>query len=86
MLEKCVARQWSSNWSKTLQGFVLSPYLFGLIMVNLTLGIWDKVSWYILFAYDIVLVSEMKKLNNKLEPWRKNFETNVLKINKIHGL
>ena len=53
------------------QGFALSPYLFALVMDELTKHMQDKIPWCILFADDIVLVAETKvKVNAKLELWR----------------
>ena len=43
------------------QGSALSPYLFTLVMDELTHSIQDDISWCMLFADDIVLVDETKK-------------------------
>ena len=65
------------------QGSALSPYLFALIMDELTRHIQDEVPWCMLFADDIVLVDETKGgLNTKLEAWREALETKGLKISR----
>ena len=50
------------------QGSVLSPFLFAIMMDKLIRAIHDKISWCMLFAYDIVLVDETRAgINAKLE-------------------
>ena len=57
------------------QGSVLNPYLFALIMDELTRHMQDKLPWCMLFADDIVLVAETKvEVNAKLELWREALE------------
>ena len=65
------------------QGSALSPYLFALIMDELTREIQDNVPWCMLFADDIVLIDETKTgLNAKLERWREALETRGFKISR----
>lgn len=65
------------------QGSALSPYLFALVMDELSRSIQDEVPWCMLFADDIVLVDETKGgLNTKLETWREALETKGLKISR----
>jgi len=53
------------------QGSALSPYLFTIVMDELTREIQDRVPWCMLFADDIVLVDKHREgVNRKLELWR----------------
>ncbi|GJV60609.1 retrovirus-related pol polyprotein from transposon TNT 1-94 [Tanacetum coccineum] len=57
------------------QGSAISPYLFALILDELSRGIQEDISWCLIFADDIVLVSELAEgvmpiydsLSNKME-------------------
>ena len=65
------------------QGSALNPYLFALVMDELTRHIQDEVPWCMLFADDIVLVAETKvEVNVKLELWREALESKELKISR----
>ena len=49
------------------QGSTLSPFIFTVIMEEISISIWETVPWCILFADDIVLVAETKEeANSKL--------------------
>ncbi|GJW21599.1 retrovirus-related pol polyprotein LINE-1 [Tanacetum coccineum] len=53
------------------QGSEINPYLFALILDKLLKGIQEDIPWWLIFADDIVFVSESAKgLNNRLENWR----------------
>ena len=55
------------------QGSALSPFLFTIVMDELTRGIQDEIPWCILFADNIVLIDETRQgANTKLEQWRDN--------------
>ena len=64
----------ANNFSITIrlhQGSALSPFLFAIVMNELTRSIQDEIYWCMLFADDIVLVDEMRAgVNAKLELWR----------------
>uniref|UniRef100_A0A5B6YMG0 Reverse transcriptase domain-containing protein n=1 Tax=Davidia involucrata TaxID=16924 RepID=A0A5B6YMG0_DAVIN len=65
------------------QGSALSPYLFALVMDELTKHIQDEVSWCMFFVDDIVLIDEIKIiLNAKLEVWRETLESRGFKISR----
>jgi hypothetical protein len=50
---------------------VLSPYLFALVIYEVTRDILSAISWYMLFADDVVLVDESRMgVDQKLELWR----------------
>jgi len=64
----------TSNFSITIrlhQGSTLSPFLFAIVMDELTKAIQDEIPWCMLFVDDIVLVNETRAgINAKLELWR----------------
>jgi len=50
------------------QGSVLSPFLFTIIMDELTIWTQDEIPWCMSFADDIVLIDETREgANTKLE-------------------
>ena len=54
------------------QGSTLSPYLFALVMDEVTRDIQGEISWCMLFTDDVVLVDESRAgVNRKLELWRR---------------
>jgi Reverse transcriptase (RNA-dependent DNA polymerase) len=53
------------------QGSALSPYIFTLMMNEITKDIKGDILWCMLFADDVVLIDESKiGVNQKLELWR----------------
>jgi hypothetical protein len=53
------------------QGSALSPYLFALMMDEVTRDIQGGIPWCMLFADDVILVDASKTgVNQKLELWR----------------
>jgi hypothetical protein len=58
------------------QGSALSPYLFALVMDEVTRDIQGGIPWCILFADDLILVDESRTgVDQKLELWRRTLET-----------
>jgi hypothetical protein len=50
------------------QGSALSPYLFALVMDEVTRGIHGGITWCIIFADDVVLVDKTRReVDQKLE-------------------
>nr|GEV33122.1 hypothetical protein [Tanacetum cinerariifolium] len=65
------------------QGSAISPYLFTLILDELSTGIQEDIPWCMIFAHDIVLIAESAKgLNNRFESWRKALEDNSLLVSR----
>ncbi|KAK9157750.1 hypothetical protein Scep_004324 [Stephania cephalantha] len=65
------------------QGSALSPYLFTLVIDELTRHIQEDIPWCMLFADDIVLVDETKDgVNKKLELWRNTLESKGFKLSR----
>ncbi|GJS17053.1 ataxia telangiectasia mutated family protein [Tanacetum coccineum] len=70
------------EWAKT-RGSAISPYLFSLILDEISRGIQEDVPWCMIFADDIVLIAESAKgLNSRLEKWRKALEDKGLRISR----
>ena len=65
------------------QGSTLSPYLFVLVMDELTRHIQEEVPWCMLFADDVVLIDETREgVNAKLELWRGILESKGFRISR----
>jgi hypothetical protein len=65
------------------QGSALSPYLFALVMDELTKDIQDEVPWTMLFADDVVLIDETQRgVTEKLELWRNSLESKGFRISR----
>ncbi|KAM1225087.1 hypothetical protein ACFX2G_044844 [Malus domestica] len=65
------------------QGSSLSPYLFALVMDELTGHIQDDILWCMLFADDIVLIDETQEgVNAKLNLWREVLESKGLRLSR----
>ena len=58
------------------QKSALSPYLFALVMDEITRDIQGDILWCMLFAVDVVLVDESRTgVNQNLELWRETLES-----------
>ncbi|GJR38233.1 ataxia telangiectasia mutated family protein [Tanacetum coccineum] len=65
------------------QGSAISPYLFALILDELSRGIQEDIPWCLIFADDIALISEsVEGLNTRLENWRAALEDNGLRVGR----
>ncbi|GJS41363.1 retrovirus-related pol polyprotein LINE-1 [Tanacetum coccineum] len=65
------------------QGSAISPYLFALILDEISRGIQEDIPWCMIFADDIVLIAESAEgLNSRLEKWRKALEDKGLRISR----
>ncbi|GKB13587.1 retrovirus-related pol polyprotein LINE-1 [Tanacetum coccineum] len=65
------------------QGSAISPYLFTLILDELSRGIQESIPWCMIIVDDIVLIAKsIKGLNNKLERWMEALEDNGLRVSR----
>ena len=65
------------------QGSALSPYLFALVMDEVTRDIQGDIPWCMLFADDVVLVDESQaRVNRKLELWQQTLESKGFRIRR----
>jgi hypothetical protein len=65
------------------QGSALSPYLFALVMDEVTRDIQGEIPWCMLFADDVVLVDESRAgVNRKLELWRRTLESKGFRLSR----
>lgn len=65
------------------QSSALSPYLFALVMDELTSKMKENIPWCMLFADDIVLVDETREgVSAKLEAWRETLELKGFKLSR----
>ncbi|MES8240490.1 reverse transcriptase domain-containing protein, partial [Cutibacterium acnes] len=61
----------------------MSPYLFVLVMDELTRHIQEEVPWCMLFTDDVVLIDETREgVNAKLELWRGVLELKGFRISR----
>src|SRR6185437_14389323 len=65
------------------QGSALSPYLFALVMDEVTRDIQGDIPWCMLFADDVVLVDESRiGVNMMLELWRRTLESKGIRLSR----
>jgi hypothetical protein len=65
------------------QGSALSPYLFALVMDEVTGDIQGGIPWCMLFTDDVVLVDESRtEVDQKLELWRRTLEAKCFRLSR----
>jgi hypothetical protein len=65
------------------QGSALSPYLFALLINEVTRDIQNGIPWCMLFTDDVVLVDESRTgVDQKLELWRRTLEAKCFRISR----
>uniref|UniRef100_A0A8I6YD54 Reverse transcriptase domain-containing protein n=1 Tax=Hordeum vulgare subsp. vulgare TaxID=112509 RepID=A0A8I6YD54_HORVV len=65
------------------QGSTLSPYLFDLVMDEVTRDIQGDIPWCMLFADDVVLADDSRTgVNRKLELWRWTLESKGFRLSR----
>jgi hypothetical protein len=65
------------------QGSALSPYLFALVMDEVTRDIQDGILWCMLFADDVILVDESRTgVDQKLKLWRRTLEAKGFRLSR----
>jgi hypothetical protein len=65
------------------QGSALIPYLFVLVMDEVTRDIQGGIPWCMLFVYDVVLVDESRmRVDQKLELWRRTLEAKYFSLSR----
>lgn len=63
------------------QGSSLSPYLFALVIDQVTRDTQGEIPWHMIFADDMVLIGESKKeVEDKLEWWRQTLESKDFRL------
>ena len=65
------------------QGSALSPYLFDLVMDEVTRDIQGDIPWCMLFADDVVLIDDsLAGVNRKLELWMRTLESKGFRLSR----
>jgi Reverse transcriptase (RNA-dependent DNA polymerase) len=65
------------------QGSALSPYIFTLMMDEITKDIQGDISWCMLFADDVVLIDDSRiGVNQKLKLWRQTLESKDFRLSR----
>ncbi|GKA58673.1 retrovirus-related pol polyprotein LINE-1 [Tanacetum coccineum] len=83
VIERRLRRETLVSENQASPRIAISPYLFALILDDLSRGIQEYIPWCLIFADDIVLVSDSAKgLNIRLENWREVLEDNGLRVSR----
>jgi Reverse transcriptase (RNA-dependent DNA polymerase) len=68
---------------KLHQGSALSPYIFTLVMNEITNDIQRDIPWCMLFVDDVALIDESRfEVNQKLELWRQTLESKYFRLSR----
>jgi hypothetical protein len=66
------------------QGSAFRPYLFVLVIDEVTSDIQGDIPWCMLFADDVVLIKESKSgVSQKLELWRQTLEAKGFRLSSL---
>ncbi|XP_050507071.1 uncharacterized protein LOC126884837 [Diabrotica virgifera virgifera] len=66
------------------QRSVLSPYLFSLVLDQITAKLQGSIPWCLMYADDVVLIGNSERdLEQKLEQWRQALAEKGLKLSRI---
>jgi hypothetical protein len=66
------------------QGSALSPYLFVLVMDEVTRDRQSDIPWCMLFVDDVILVDESRtEVDQKLELWRRTLKAKCFRLSKL---
>jgi hypothetical protein len=66
------------------QGSALSPYLFALVMDEVTRDIQGSITWCMLFTDDVILLDESRTgVDQKLELWRRTLEAKCFRLSRF---
>jgi hypothetical protein len=65
------------------QGSVLSPYLFALVIDEVTRDIQGDIPWCVLFVDNVILVDESRTgVDQKFELWRRTLEAKSFRLSR----
>ena len=65
------------------QGSALSPLIFAIVMDCITEGVRKEAPWEMLFADDVVLLTETRQdAEERLEQWRACLEDRGMKVSR----
>ena len=67
------------------QGSALSPYIFALVMDEVTKDIQGEIPWCMLFADDVVLIDGSRiEVDKQLELWRQTLESKGFRLSRTN--
>ena len=60
----------------------MSPFLFAIVMDELTRAIQDEIPWCLLFTDDVLFDETRAEVNAKLELWRQTLESRGFRLSR----